>query len=495
MLDPAQVADILSVLLPALSKIITNAKEHDHRVMESVVQETLKDATPDEVNQARDYLLDNGVTIVPDDTEIEFIDETPDDGDKVQPYDPSKIDIVQETQTLTNLVDRLQYDEIELMPDFQRKAGLWDAGKQSRLIESIMLRIPIPAFYFDGTMWDRWVIIDGLQRLTALKAFFVDKTLKLTGLEYLTQFNGMGFDDLPGSRIRRMRETQMFCYIIRPGAPDNLKYNIFKRVNTGGLELEPQEIRHALFQGFATQYLKELAQLPSFLNATCESIPTDRMMDREFVLRFLSFYELDIGSYTGVIDDFLVSGMKHINKVYGANPAHAEEVKNLFDSVLKTSSTIFGKFAFRRIPNRKRRRPINKALFTIWTVLLAKCTPEERTSLEERRELLMELYIPMFTKEAELYKYLGSGKPSSVRKQFQQIESLIRRVLSCRLLPYPIERIFRWKMKNEFIAVICYTNGQVTTHFPDGSREIFDCFNDFILSIYPERGDSEEEYN
>jgi len=471
--DPAQVAGILlAAIFPVLNSIIRNAKERDNTVMESVVQETLKDATPDEANQARDYLLDNGVTIVPDDTEIEFIDETPDDGDKIQPYDPSKIDIIQQTQSLTNLIERLQYDEIDLMPDFQRKAGLWDAGKQSRLIESIMLRIPLPAFYFDGTTWDRWVIIDGLQRLTALKAFFVDKTLKLTGLEYLVQFNGMGHDDVPGSRIRRMRETQVSCYIINPGAPDNLKYNIFKRVNTGGLELEPQEIRHALFQGFATKYLKELAQLPSFLSATCESIPTDRMMDREFVLRFLSFYELDIVSYTGVIDDFLVSGMKHINKAYGANPAYAEEVKNLFDSVLKTSSAIFGNFAFRRIPNRNRRRPINKALFTIWTVLLAKCTPEERASLEERRELLMELYIPMFAKEADFYKSLGSGKPSSVRKQFQQIESLIRRVLSCHLLPYPIERVFTQETEDGLIAVICYTNEQATIHFPDGRTKI-----------------------
>ncbi len=139
----------------------------------------------------------------------------------------------------------------------------------------------MPAFYFDGSDNSKWIVIDGLQRLTALKEFFVNKTLKLSGLEFLTDLNGAGVDDMPRSYIRRMNETQVITYIINPGAPVNLKYNIFKRINTGGLELEPQEIRLALYQGFATEYLKTLANEKIFKEATGYSVKTDRMLDRE----------------------------------------------------------------------------------------------------------------------------------------------------------------------------------------------------------------------
>ena len=454
-----------------MNEIMCIAKENENRISYLTIADILSDKRDGRENLFQAAVIELGRQGIA----VDQFEEGESEASYSLPegaFVPADVDIRPRSMAVATMINRLQGNEIELSPGFQRRSGIWSDEDKSRLIESLMLQIPLPAFYFDAKDEDKWIVIDGLQRLNAFRDFAVSKKLKLTGLDYLRDFEGKSYRELPRRYIRRIQESQLTVYTVEKGTPDAVVYNIFKRVNTGGLELEPQEIRHALFQGFATKYLKELAQLPSFLNATCESIPTDRMMDREFVLRFLSFYELDIASYTGVIDDFLVSGMKHINKVYGANPAYAEEVRNLFDSVLKISSAIFGKFAFRRIPNRNRRRPINKALFTIWTVLLAKCTPEERASLEERRELLMELYIPMFAKEADFYKSLGSGKPSSVRKQFQQIESLIRRVLSCHLLPYPIESVSTQETEDGLIAVIDYNNEQATIHFPDGRTKI-----------------------
>ena len=165
-----------------------------------------------------------------------------------------------------------QNNEIEFDTSFQRKAGLWSKRQKSQLLESIFLRIPLPAFYFDATEEDEWLIIDGLQRVSALKEFIVDKSLKLKELEFFPELNGCNYDKLPRMFQRRIDETVINVYLVNPSTPENVKFNIFKRINTGGLTLEPQEIRNALFQGQATEFLQECSKLECFINATAGSI-------------------------------------------------------------------------------------------------------------------------------------------------------------------------------------------------------------------------------
>ena len=293
-----------------INRLIEIGKKYRDSVLsESLLSDVLQSLKndPETMEKTKKFLLSQGIKVVPSFFDIEEMeDDEPDDTEnQIKPYDPSQIDISPKNQSLDLLLNRVENEEIDLMPDFQRKAGLWTPKQKSQLIESLILRIPLPAFYFDGTDNDKWIVIDGLQRLTALKEFFIDKTLRLTGLEFLKDLEGLGCDDMPKVYLRRMKETQVICYIINPGAPINLKYNIFKRINTGGLHLEPQEIRHALYQGFANQYLKKLSDNDTFKRVTGYSVPTDRMMDREFVLRFIAFYELGVDKYDGIVDDFL----------------------------------------------------------------------------------------------------------------------------------------------------------------------------------------------
>ncbi|MBF0437755.1 MAG: DUF262 domain-containing protein [Magnetococcales bacterium] len=220
--------------------------------------------------------------------------------------------------SLDTLIRRMKEGEIELSPDFQRNE-VWQPPAKSRLIESLLIRIPLPAFYMDATNEDRWLVVDGLQRLSTLRDFVIpkseDKRLRLVGLEFLTELSGKGFDELPRNYQRRIEETQVTVYLIEEGTPPEVKFNIFKRINTGGLPLSPQEIRHAMNQGPVTGFLKELAESQEFRDATKGEIWDNRMSDREFVLRFFAF--VLIPDRCNEIDDdtFLMEAMDRLNKM------------------------------------------------------------------------------------------------------------------------------------------------------------------------------------
>ena len=300
-----------------------------------------------------------------------------------KPFNPKEINIKSKTMSLDNIIKRIRESEIDMAPDFQRKGDLWTPDKQSRLIESMLIKLPLPAFYFDGTEDEKWLVVDGLQRLSAIKNFVVDESLRLQGLEFLENISGKTFSELPRNYRRMIEETEIVAYIINPGTPADVKFNIFKRINTGGLVLEPQEIRHALNQGIPSKFVAQLAQLESFKEATQNVIATDRMLDREFVTRFLAFYLNGPKGYKPDLDTFMTSSMGQLKS---KTTDELNKIKEAFDKAMKLSKIIFGKWAFRKVYSiEERRKPINKALFEVWSVELANFTPEEQKRAELRK--------------------------------------------------------------------------------------------------------------
>ena len=329
------------------------------------------------------YLEQAGIEIADDGSEIESDEELYQSMPEIRPFDPSKIDIDMKTMELSSIIERLEYNEINMNTDFQRKSGLWTEVQKSQLIESLLLRIPIPAFYFDGGIKDNWLIIDGLQRITALKEFVVDGTLRLSGLEFFHDLEGSGYAELPRTFMRRIKETNIVAYIVKGGTPANVKYNIFKRINTGGLELKPQEIRHALYQGTATRLCKRFAKFTEFQMATTYSIRDDRMMDQEFVLRFVAVCYYGIDKYEGIPDNYLNGAMEYLNSQAGIDESAIEAQ---FKRVMIASKDIMGKYAFRKLGENGIRRPINKAIYETWCRALFFLNDEELALLCKQRD-------------------------------------------------------------------------------------------------------------
>lgn len=346
------------------------------------------------------------------------------------PFDPRNIDIKTKSMSLDNLIKRLRAEEVDLAPDFQRQGNLWSMQKQSQLIESILIKLPLPAFYFDGSNDDKWLVVDGLQRLSAIKNFVVDKTMALSGLEFLHKLEGLKFDDLPRNFQRQIEEAEIMAYIINPGTPEDVKFNIFKRINTGGLVLEAQEIRHALNQGVPAKFVAELALLEEFKRATGWVIATERMLDREFVTRFIAFYINSPSDYRPDLDTFLSQSMGQLK--FKA-PEELSAIKRNFSEAMFLATDIFSRWAFRKVYDTAvRRKPINKALFEVWSVELAKLSDTERLIARERKDAIFNSFVQLMNDD---YNFVGAitsatGDKNRIKYRFSRIEELLKQQLA-----------------------------------------------------------------
>jgi hypothetical protein len=164
------------------------------------------------------------------------VEESVDEEYVEEPLNPSLVRIETKPVLIESIITRIQKGEINLQQEFQRDVRIWSDKTQSRLIESLLIRIPIPAFYADASTNDsKWLIIDGIERINAIRRFVITNDLILSGLEFLTQFNNKSWNDLPRGFQRRLTETVLTFFIIEKGTPPDVKNVIIKRIKTGRL--------------------------------------------------------------------------------------------------------------------------------------------------------------------------------------------------------------------------------------------------------------------
>lgn len=345
------------------------------------------------------------------------------------PFNPEQIKIRTTQIVVEQLISRIEHEEVDLAPDFQRQAGIWNDELKSRLIESLLLRIPLPMFYVAADESEKWSVVDGIQRMTTIYDYVTGK-FRLKRLEYLTELNRCTHDELRRPLQRRISETQLIVNVIESGTSPDVLFNVFRRINTGGVTLNGQEIRHALNPGPVRSYLKELAESDEFKKATDGSISTKRMADRECVLRFLAFHITPWAHYSSNdLNGYLVSTMKEINYM-------SERKRNDFAAdfrrAMLAAFDIFGKYAFRKPPNtpndNDRRHRINKGIFEAWSVQLAHCSPEQISALVERRNDIQCRFKNLIAEDDDFLEAIShtTGSPQHVQKRFQAIEQLVK---------------------------------------------------------------------
>mgnify|MGYP001127242351 CR=1 FL=1 len=296
------------------------------------------------------------------------------------PFDAEKIRIEQRMLSLKYMKELIDINLLNLYPDFQRNKVWKENKRKSLLIESLMLRIPIPAFYFYEDENSVLHVIDGLQRLTTINEF-LNGEFKLRGLQYLQEScNGKTFRELDAKYVSRIYMTQLAVNVIDARTPSQVKYDLFRRINTGGVSLNAQEIRNSIAKPKTRKFLKRLAHSDVFKNATGGGVNDIRMAAQELVLRFMAFYmaydykRKELHYSKSDLELFLDNAFEYLNQM---NEGELNQLEQTFMRAMNNVHALFGDFAFRKYRTREleeeliRKKLINKSLFTSWSVLLA----------------------------------------------------------------------------------------------------------------------------
>ena len=284
-----------------------------------------------------------------------------DDGDSGSDYPLNKFLIRNEGRTVHEILRRIGQGQYIMNPDFQRDF-VWDDTKQSKLIESVLLRIPLPVLYLAEDQDGKMIVVDGLQRLWTFRRF-VDGALRLK-LDPKSELNGKRFDDLSVGLQNRIEDCNLILYVIDAQVPERARLDIFERVNSG-VPLTRQQMRNSLYNGPATRLLKLETETKLFLHATGGSLRRDTMRDREFLNRFCAFHLFPLEQYKGEMDDFLADALKRMNCM---DDQELAELSALFQTGLQNNLHVFGRHAFRKHQRGQNQRSVINA--SLWDVMV-----------------------------------------------------------------------------------------------------------------------------
>ena len=353
----------------------------------------------------------------PTDERVEGLEESGSWGD----YPIDDLLIRQETRTVYEVVRRIKKGFYVMNPDFQRDI-VWEEAQQSKLIESVIMRIPLPVFYLAEDEHGRMVVVDGLQRLSTFRSFLKDELV--LRLSHKRELEGKRFSDLSPKLQNRVEDCNLIFYIIDSKVAESARLDIFERVNSG-VPLTRQQMRNSLYMGPATRFLRKEAETEIFFEATGRSLKPKTMRDREFVNRFCAFRVLGVDEYRGDMDQYLATCLRRMNRM--ANP-DLDALATDFRLGLANNRLLFGKHAFRKhVPSQNSRSVLNASLWDVMSTGLSRYSEDHIK--RDSAPLLDAFYGLLANEEFNTAITYATNDLKRVRARFEMTEEMFREVL------------------------------------------------------------------
>lgn len=324
-----------------------------------------------------------------------------------EPYGVQNIRVAQKMITVFQIEHWISSErgvKLNLSPEYQRKL-VWDDKRKSALIESLLLRIPIPAFYLDEDGAGNKSVIDGMQRLSTIHSY-LNNEFPLKKMQYLSNCEKKYFKDLEPKLQSRIEDTELAVNILDEKCPQIVKFDVFRRVNTGGLPLNFQEIRNIMALPKVRTLLRKMAECEEFYQATRGGVKDVRMGAQELCLRYLTILSAydwnkrDFRQYHGLLKmmDQMILNLNNMPE------SELEKLFQNFRRAIMNCHMILGGYSFSKIGNNK----INKSLFTGWTVVITNIEPD----MAELKNSIKELrctYSEYLEKDTEFYHAITSS--------------------------------------------------------------------------------------
>lgn len=309
------------------------------------------------------FLFDDDVDDNPDPDEVPIRDRRV----YTQPYDLGVESLVKQISSGTIFLRPLSE-----RPDFQRRY-VWSSKLASRLIESILLNVPIPPCYLSQNEEFELDVIDGQQRLFSIYRF-VENQFPLSSLEVLKELNDLRFHQLPLKMQRQLLTHTLRCVLITNESHPEIKFDVFERLNSNTVPLNPQELRNCIYRGALNSLLRSVVEYKPWLTILGKAKVDMRLRDEELALRFFAFCIHGVDSYRTPQKHWLNDAAKEGQKY---NQVQIEALLEVWQRAIDVSLAWFdSKECFRRDPNAKT-RVINRALFDLIMLQASKLTVEE----------------------------------------------------------------------------------------------------------------------
>ena len=372
-------------------------------------------------------------------TDLKYRRDIEESDEQLESEDPSPVEFWEKKQrelvtsvvdyNLGTLTDLIQTKAIDLSPEYQRRFR-WDDERKSKLIESFLMNVPVPPIFLNEDSYGQYSVIDGKQRLNAIFEFFRGR-LKLKGLKVFSDINGLNYDDLP-TRLQSVIKTRptMRAIIILRQSDEDVKFEVFQRLNTGGVRLNAQEIRNSAYTDNLNNLILDLSVSRQFhrllgIKSRDKSAIYQEMRDAELVLRYFTFRE-NWGSFSGGMKRSMDRFMAHNREM---KESELKELKADFIKTLDAVEAAFGDSAFQRwIPEKNQWK--QQVLASLFDAEMFACQGLDWEQLLPRQEIILRDLKQLFS-DAEFRRSIdaATNTPAFFRSRIHVIREMLESAL------------------------------------------------------------------